>query len=272
MPDLVADLARALGIADVRALVMWFGLALARAVPAMYFNPFLGGASVPAPARMGVGAAFALLMWPMLVDASAIAPGPVEYMALFAKEIIIGFGMGLFTTIVFAGFTAAGHIIDTQRGANTAESMLYQQQQRTSVLGSLLFQMAVVLFLAMGGHLYYLKILGYSYKEIPLSVFPAVTGNAWTDSAFIVRQSGQIFVIGVQLAAPAMLLILLVDVGLAFVSRMAPQLDVYFLGMPIKTLVGLGVLLLLLPALADLMTGISIDALHDLKFKLTGRR
>lgn len=264
MPDLVTDLARGLGVADVRALVMWVGLALARIVPALYFNPFLGGTSVPAAARMGTGIAFALLMWPMLVDASAVMPGPVEYAALFAKEIIIGFGIGLFATMAFAGFTAAGQIIDMQRGANTAEAMLLQHQQRSSVLGSLLFQMAVVLFLVAGGHLYYLRILAHSYHLIPLDAFPQVTGNALTDAAVVIRQSGQIFAIGMQLAAPAVLLILLVDVGLAFVSRMAPQLDVYFLGLPLKTLVGLGVLLVLLPAMADIMTKYPKGPLDDL--------
>lgn len=202
-------------------------------------------------------------MWPMLVDASAVMPGPVEYAALFAKEIVIGFGIGLFTTIVFAGFTAAGYIIDTQRGANAAEVML-SQQERSSVLGSLMFRLAVILFLVTGGHLYFLRILALSYQWMPLDAFPGVTGNALTDAGFVIRQSGQIFVIGMQLAAPAVLLILLIDVGLGFVSRMAPQLDVYFLGMPLKTLAGLGVVLLILPLMAKIMIRFPERALDKL--------
>lgn len=245
-------LIRALGIPmDADTFVLAMGLVLARSLPLLFLNPFLGGRVVPGPVKMATAFSFVVFLVPLLSAQQGSIPGGVLYMFLMLKEIAVGMTLGFVTLLVFLGFSSAGRLIDTQRGTNQAEAMFYQLQERTSVLGTFYGQTAVVVFLAVGGHLVFLKAYFHSFEVLPVSSFPALTGGTMPVMEALIRMSSDVLVITLQLAAPALIALFLTDVGFGIINRAAPQVNVFVLSQPAKVAVGLGLVLLVLRVLLD---------------------
>ena len=141
----------------------------------------------------------------------------------------------------------AGRVIDFQRGSTIAEMFAPQLQARVSELGQFKLQFAIVLFLAVGAHHFFIGSLLRSFEVVPALGFPRIQAG-WTPAAeFMTRVTGGVISIGVQLAAPAMIALLLTDLFFGIVNRVAPQINVFFLSLPVKMAVGLAVVLISLP-------------------------
>jgi flagellar biosynthetic protein FliR len=114
-------------------------------------------------------------------------------------------------------------------------------------LGQFKLQLAIVIFLAIGAHHFFIGALLRSFELIPATGFPHLEAG-WTPAAeFITRLAGGVISVGVQLAAPAMVALLMTDLLFGLVNRVAPQINVFFLSLPVKMAVGLVVVLAALP-------------------------
>jgi flagellar biosynthesis protein FliR len=232
---------RALGIlasGDLSTALLLLALCAARVIPVLVLAPFLGGKLVPSTVKVGLAAAVALLIWPQALRGVALPQlGTVHVVLLLAKEAFVGVALGLCAALVFLAAEAAGRLIDVARGANLAESLVPQSGTRASPLADLYLQLAVVVFLAMGGHRLFLAALARSYEVIPVSAFPSAAGLGALALATI-AMTGQMLLVAVGLATPVLLAVVLTDLALGLVNRVAPQLNAFVLGMPAKALVG----------------------------------
>jgi flagellar biosynthetic protein FliR len=114
----------------------------------------------------------------------------------------------------------------------------------------LYFLLASVLFLALDGHHFLLLSLAESFEAVPLGATPHVSGDV---ALRVAEMTGSALVVGVRVALPILVVSLLLDVTLAVLARAVPQIQVFFLGLPVKFGLGLAILLLTVPGTVVLL-------------------
>ena len=237
-----------------QAFLVLVGLAFARLLAFLVIVPFFGGAAVPARVKVATATAFVVIVYPSLaasVPDGALDFGPVGFIGLLAKEAFVGFTLGFVASLVFEAVQVAGRVIDLQRGSTLDEMFAPQLQTRVSELGQFKLQFAIVLFLAIGAHHFFISSLLRSFEVVPALNFPHPQPG-WSPAAeFMTRVTGGVLSVGVQLAAPAMIALLFTDLFFGLVNRVAPQINVFFLSLPVKMAVGLAVVLISLPLFKD---------------------
>ena len=237
-----------------QTFIVLVGLSFARLVSFFSIVPFFGGASVPARVKVATAMSLVVILYPSL-EASVPAGqplgfGPIGFIALLAKEVLVGFTLGFIASLVFEAVQVAGRVADFQRGSTMGELYAPQVQSRVSELGQFQLQLAIVLFIAIGAHRLFIGALLRSFDFIPVLDFPKLAAG-WSPAAeLIVKMTASVFSIGLQLAAPVLIALLLTDLFFGIINRVAPQVNVFFLSMPVKMLVGVIVILIILPMLA----------------------
>jgi len=218
----------------------------ARTVPVTWLVTPLGGALLPPPVRVGFGLLLAALASPALVAGAARAgldrAGPLLLALQLARELAVGLSMGLVASLAFRAAEAAGRLADTARGANLAEVLLPTADQRSSPLGALYMLLGTLVFLELGGVPRVLDALARSYEALPIggNVTPAGAARV---AGVVTLASARLIESAVALAAPVIVALWLTDLTLGLVARAAPQIPVYFLGLPLKGLLAVGVVL-----------------------------
>lgn len=203
--------------------------------------PFLFGKPVPKNVRIAAAIIFAMFLFPHLKPAEIpeIINDPVMVSLLFIKEALVGIVIGLGASMVLYGFDGAGRMIDNQRGMSIARILIPQLNEMGSITGQFMFQLAIVIFLIVGGHRQFFDTLFNSYISIPIFVVPDIQASFWPLMKLFVIMTGQVIILSVQIAAPVILSILLADVILAVANRIAPQINVWEMGFNIKGYVGM---------------------------------
>lgn len=237
-----------------QTFIVLVGLSFARLVSFFSIVPFFGGAAVPARVKVATAMSLVVILYPSLEAAAPAGQplnfGPLGFIALLAKEVLVGFTLGFIASLVFEAVQVAGRIADFQRGSTMSELYAPQIQSRVSELGQFKLQLAIVLFIAVGAHRLFIGALLQSFDFIPALGFPNIAAG-WSPAAeLIVKMTAGVFSIGLQLAAPVLIALLLTDLFFGIINRVAPQVNVFFLSMPVKMLVGIIIVLLILPALA----------------------
>ncbi len=232
------ELFNTLPAANLLALLL---LIFMRVVPIIVMSPFLGGKLLPAPTKIGLAIIISLFLFPFLVPLSArdlVLGFPL--IPLLLKELLIGFIFGFLVTVPFNVATSAGSIIDNQRGSASLQITDPSMSTQTSPIGSLLNQMLIVSFFMIGGIHLFFETLVASYQHLPPGTF--FQASVFTRQPFweiAMRVIGILFSLSVRFAAPPVIAMLMADVFLGIANRLAPQVQISFLGMPFKSLLGL---------------------------------
>jgi flagellar biosynthesis protein FliR len=229
---------------DLNTFLVLFGLVFARVATATYFAPFFGGQSVPVRVRVGLAVVLAAMLAPHLARGATPQLSAVLFVALLAKEVLAGAMLGVVCQFVFYGIQMAGVLIDSQRGMNQLSYFAPQLAGPASVLGQLKLQAAIVVFLISNGHLLYIRALDSSFRELGVLQFPHIAPGSTALLETAARLSANALLIGLQMAAPVLVALLLVDVAFGLIGRMAQQIQVHQESQPVKAMAGLGVLLL----------------------------
>lgn len=235
-------------LGPLRVFVMSFAYATPRILAMFTVLPFTSRQILPGMLRMGVAVSMSLMVVPLVLPlAENTDLGPVTIFALILKEAIIGVFLGFLVAIFFWAIEAIGFFIDNQRGATMSSAMNPFTGVSTSPLGMLLNQSITVFFFVSGGFLLLMAGVYETYGLWPVDEFlPAFPSE---DGLYFLEKLDLMMFIGVVMAAPVILAMFLSELGLAMVSRFAPQLQVFFLAMPIKSAVAVLVLALYIPFL-----------------------
>lgn len=225
-------------------LLTFFLLSLMRVVPAVVLAPFLG-ARLTKTGKMGLSIALALILLPKIISTSSgmVLFSP-SFLAYSAKELFIGFIIGFMSTIPFYYAESAGVLIDHMRGSSSLMVQDPLTETQVSSVGLLYNYVLIVLFFEFGGPFLFIDAILESYSVVPVDrfidpVFFSFTQPFWQQIASLATK---ILTISIQLSAPAILAILMAEVFLGIANRLAPQVQIVFLGMPIKSLLGIGLL------------------------------
>ncbi len=223
-------------IADLGKLQTFFMIALlstARMFACLTVLPFLGGNLLPQYIRNAIVFALFVVVYPLV---ASLAPQeiPTERgILLLLKEVFIGLVIGFLVSLVFWSAEMLGFLVDNQRGASMASAVDPLYGESTSPTGVILLQFVTVLFFATGGFLVFLAGVFESYVLWPVFSFFPPLDMGFSD--FFLGKVDELMRTAVLLAAPFLIAIFLVDFSLGIVNRFTPQLNVFFLSMPIKS-------------------------------------
>ena len=153
--------------------------------------------------------------------------------------------VGLF----FWGIQAIGKLIDYQRGAGVAESYDPVFGDQISPIGNLLMPLAMLLFFSSGGFLIFLSAMYESYQAWPIFSYLPIPSQRV--ASFSLEKIDDYMEIVVLLASPMLIIMFINDIGMGLVNRFAPQLNIFFLSLPIKSVLVILCLILYLPYLVS---------------------
>ncbi|HEY5808987.1 MAG TPA: type III secretion system export apparatus subunit SctT [Povalibacter sp.] len=230
--------------ANWQQLFMVMSLLTSRMLVALSVIPLFVGRSIPMMVRMAFVAALALAILPAVLADPAVLAIKMTNIALYAaKEAAIGLVIGLVSSVGFWAMYAAGVIIEYQAGLSMATTIDPLTSQEDSMIGGLLMQLFSILFLATGGLLALIGMLFDSYTVWPLASLAPQIGSLEL-AQLIIGTLAQLLGLAIKVAAPFVILLLAVEVAVSYLSRFAPQLNVFFVSLPLKVLLLAAMLLL----------------------------
>ena len=256
-----------------QAFLVLFGLIFARFIGFIYVVPFFGGKAVPPLVKVATATSLVIIAFPSVMneipaDGSSIGFGGFGFFVMLIKEFFVGFTLGFVASLVFEAVQVAGRIADFQRGSTMGELFAPQLEERVSELGQFKLQLAIVIFLSTGAHLYFLSSLIKSFQFIPVLKFPHLEPGYSPAAEFLTMMTGSVLSMGVQLAVPIVVTLLLTDLFFGLINRVAPQVNVFFLSMPVKMWLGLFVVAVMLPFLISRMLDYFNDSFDAFEFMI----
>lgn len=235
------DLIKLIGTPGLGAAAQLGALLMARLLPIIVMTPVFGGQSLPRRMRLGIALFLALALLPVFqprLDQAPLLPAG-QFFALVGKEAAVGLTLALMVLVLFETIASTGALVDLARGATIANVFDPLSQNQQSLLSAFYTQLTTVLFFSIGGIQMLMRTLGESYVMIrPYDFLPG--GLFGPDSAeHAIGLVAELFLLTFRLAAPAVVILLLVDFALGCINRVAPQIQVTFLGGTVKGLLGL---------------------------------
>jgi len=231
--------------------------AMTRIGAAMLAAPLFGHVAVPPQARVIVTGALAVMVCAWL---PVMAPPPLFSLAGLVTvlgEILIGLALGFVLQIAFAAPIMAAELIGGGMGMSMAVAVDPASGAQSPALGQYFTIVLVLVFLGLGAHLQWIALVIESYRAFP-------PGEAWLGAeriATVAGFAGEMFTAAVAMALPVTLILLLVQLVTGVVSRSAPALNLFALGLPAGILAGIAALIAAVPLLVDQMADLSEIAL-----------
>lgn len=227
-------------------------LVLPRVIGAFLMLPLMTQQTVPAMVRNSFMVSLGIIVLPVALAGLPMDNlGTIEWPLIILKEIFIGVAIGFCFGIVFWAVAAVGSVIDTQVGMSMAQVFDPIQGHQVTLHGEFLSQLATWLFMASGAFLVFLDLLMGSYVMWPVASYfpdlPAVGMNLF------VGQFDFMMTTVLVLAAPVMVVMLIIDLSFGLVNRYAPQLNVFALTMPIKAWLATALILLLIGVYVEIL-------------------
>ncbi|MBS0615310.1 MAG: flagellar biosynthetic protein FliR [Verrucomicrobia bacterium] len=230
---------------DPLSVLSLFLLALMRIAPVVGIAPFLGS-KLPTPVKMGLAISFSAILLPQLLHLSKMPPATYDmnFLLLSIKEVFIGMVLAIFITMPFYIAQASGTLIDFLRGSSALQVPDPFMQAQTSPIGILYNYILIVIFYQVGGPFLFLDGVLRSYAIVPADgwispLFFSAQQPVW---AATIKLLTQFTALSIQLAAPSIVAILMAEMFLGIANRLAPQVQIAFLGMSLKSLVGIALL------------------------------
>ena len=233
--------------AEINAWIVAFFFPLARILALVTTAPPFNNQGLNTQARLILGLTIAFAIAPALPPTAAIDPASGPGLLLFALQILIGLTMGFAMRLVFSAIDLAGTMISNQMELGFATAYDPQSAAQTAVISEFLGMLALLIFLAINGHLMVIATLGESFALLPISA-DIVADASWLN---IANAGGVIFSSGVLLSLPVVVALLIANIALGVLGRVAPQLNLMAIGFPITIVLGFSALIVSLSYLAS---------------------
>jgi flagellar biosynthetic protein FliR len=227
----------------VASALLWIRLGVL-----FFMTPLLAGFNGP-PALLAL---LSLVLSGLICTGQPVDAAASHGVGAFVWAGVLEVGIGLLLAFgvhtAFAALSMAGELLDLQIGFGAANVFNPTTRTDSPLIGAILSSLGVVVFFALDGHHAFMRGIAFSVVQMP----PGEEGAHLSMSA-VVRQFGAIFTLALALAAPVLSILALAEVGFAVVSRVLPQMNVYFVALPLKILAGLAALAFASTALAPVM-------------------
>lgn len=243
-----------------------FLLVFARMSAMLVVAPVLGHTAIPVAHRVGLGLLLAIVLAPLLGPTMPAARDLVALLLSITGEIVIGLAIGFVALMLLAAVEGAGELVGIQMGLSLASVFDPSTGGHPSVVSQFHRLLAVLLLLALNGHHLVIQAVAASFRRVR----PGAVALGPELPAGIVALGAKLLRSGLEIAAPVVGLLLVVNIALAFLSRVAPQTNVFLLGVPVTVGLGLFVLAETLPPFARQVATLLARTTGDLELLLMG--
>jgi len=243
------------------AVAAAFLLTFARIGTMVMLIPGLGEQNLPSRVRLTMALVLTAILMPAHQQAYHVdlkELGPI--ILLLLQEIVIGAVLGLTARLAISALQIAGTVVAQQLGFGFVTAVDPTQNQQGVLVGNFLTVLGIALIFATDLHYLVIAALNDSYNIFKPGEMP-LTGDVAKHITQIVATA---FRIGIQLAAPFLVFGLLFNLGLGVLSRLMPQMQVFFIGLPLAILLGLLLLLLVIGAMMGTFVGYMQNVLSQL--------
>jgi flagellar biosynthesis protein FliR len=225
-------------------LILTYLLVFARTGAMVMLLPALGQGGIPSRVRLALALAITVAMTPTVQHFyPAAAPANVLQLGLLiAQEVTIGILIGGMAQIIMSSLQVAGYLIATQTGLAYAQTVDPTQHEQGAVVGNFFSLLGAVLIFSTDLHHVAIGAIAGSYHMIP----PGAALPTGDMAELTIRLVGASFILGFQLAAPFLVFGFALYAALGILARLMPQLQVFFIAMPINILFGFVLLALIL--------------------------
>ena len=244
--------------AQLDAWITAFIFPLARIFGLLASAPIFNNVAQPQRIRLAVGLVITIALVPVLPPMPDVPAGSWIGFAILAQQIIIGVLLGFTLRIAFAAIDVAGDLIGMQMSLSFAVFYDPQNAGQTPVISEFLGLLAMLIFLALNGHLLTLSVLAESFRLLPVTAMPFSAGGFAT----LLAWSSTLFSSGLLLALPLITALLIANLAMGVLARVAPQLNIFAVGFPVTLTSGFIVLMFSIPYF-----GAAMERLFDNAFR-----
>ncbi len=212
--------------------------------------PFFGAVNIPAQVRVALVLMLTILIYPVAGISSAASI--VTLWDLFYHILIetgIGLSISIAMAIVYNAIYLAGVAIDTSIGFSMINVISATDETEMPLTANLLYLMAMMIFLVTDCHHRVIEAVWHCFKTVPLAQGVLNMGAIDIFNVIFVQS----FVIGIKIAAPFLLTIMIADVIMGLLSKAMPGFNVFMVGMPVKIMIGLSLFYILMPYIIQII-------------------
>ena len=198
--------------------------------------PVFDSKSIPLFFKIALAFATSIILFPMLrVDPVPMATSVLALAVGVAGEILLGLIIGFSVKLIFAGIQLAGQLAGYQMGMALANVMDPSSSQQVPLLAQFNNLFGLLIFISINAHYLFIRALTHSFEMVP----PLNVNFSGSLMEHLIKMSGNIFVIGIQVGAPVIAALLITSVAFGLIARTVPQMNVLIVGMPLKIVIGL---------------------------------
>ena len=228
----------------------------------IFTAPIFGSRNYPIPMKIGLIFFTTMIVYPFVnttltYDVSTFW----GFAILMVNELMIGLFIGLLISVYFNFIYFAGDIIDHQLGFSIISVINPMDESQIPITANVFYVFSTLIFLMFNLHHELITALIVSFSKIELGSF-FKSADSFVILVDIVQQS---FVIGLQIAAPFMITVLIADIVLGLLSKAMPGMNIFVLGMPFKIFFGLLLFIILMPYMFEIFTNILKDSFYYVK-------
>ena len=216
-----------------------FTLILMRIASFIFVAPFFNTANVPARTKIGLSFFITVIVYSINSDMTYTYSGVIGYAVLVLQEVVVGLILGAAASFCVQIIMFAGKIIDMETGLAMAQIMDPTTNIQVGILGNFYYYILLLLLIVSGMYRYLISAIVQTYNVIPIG---GVTFSASIYTEVIGFMSDY-FVIGFRIAFPVFAAMLMLNAILAILARIAPQMNMFVVGMQLKIFVGIFVVL-----------------------------
>jgi flagellar biosynthetic protein FliR len=243
------------------ALAAAFMLVFARIGAMVMLMPGLGEVNIPVRVKLSIALALTLIILPLhrtayQIDMTSLTP----LLVLMLHEIVIGVVLGATARVTLSALQVAGSIIAQQLGLGFVTAVDPTQGQQGLLVGNFLTILGITLLFATDTHHLVIAALNDSYNIFS----PGELMQSGDLAALATRAFAAAFKIGMQLAAPFLVFGLVFNIGLGVLARLMPQMQVYFVGVPLSIMIGFVILAAVLATMMGTFLDYFVGVMHDL--------
>ena len=242
-------------------LAATFMLVFARVGAMVMLLPGLGESNIPVRIKLAIALLLTLIILPLHradyhVDLEALP----ALLIMMIYEILIGIVLGATARVTLSALQVAGAVIAQQLGLGFVTSVDPTQGQQGVVIGNFLTMLGITMLFATDSHYLVIAALNDSYNIFS----PGDLTPSGDIAALATRAFAAAFKIGMQLSAPFLVFGLVFNVGLGVLARLMPQMQVYFVGVPLSILAGFLIFAVVLAAMMGTFLDYFIGVMHGL--------
>jgi flagellar biosynthesis protein FliR len=212
---------------------------LMRVIPILFVMPLFSGTYVPHSMKVGLALVVTLVLLPVVrLDPQRLPTDPYSMAFFMISELMIGLILGLSMKLVFAGLQLAGEFAGFQMGFGMARTVDPQSGSDTAVIAELNYLLGLLIFCSVDGHHWFFKALVQSFHLLSPGELHLGEGIY----RHVLTLSGKMFVIGIQMVAPIMAVLIFIQIALGLLAKTVPQINILTTSFPLT--VGSGLIFL----------------------------